>query len=180
MAEWIRLQLDLTTFEEAAFQRYVRRGRQSGLRFATLAELGDSPASRRSLYELNKTCSADIPGRGEFYTFREYLAQRIDVPSYDPRGVVLALDQGSWIGMAATSVQPEHGFAFSEMTGVLPAYRGQGISIAMKVLAIKYVRDCQLRWLRAFHHPANATAIAMNRRLGFVDEDPLMWPEAPG
>jgi L-amino acid N-acyltransferase YncA len=94
------------------------------------------------------------------------------VPSYDPRGVVLAIHDGTRIGMAATSMYPERGFAVSEMTGVLRSYRGRGISIAMKLIAIDYVRECNLRWLRAFRHHAQASAIAINRRLGFVDEDP--------
>ena len=127
------------------------------------------------LYELNKACSADIPDRGDFYQFEEYVAQRISVPFYDPRGVVLAIDAGTWVGMAATSMYPERGYAVSEMTGVLRRYRGQGVSIAMKVLAIEYVRERNLRWLRAGNGRANAPAIAMNRRLGFVDEDPRLW-----
>ena len=176
LVDWVKLQLDLAAFEDAPFQPYLRQSERAGLRFTTVAEIGDDHASRQSLYELNKTCSADIPGRGEFYTFEQYLAERIDVPSYDPQGIVLAIGHGTWIGMAATSMHPERDFAFSEMTGVLPAYRGQGVSIAMKLLAIEYVRgERHLRWLRAFHHPANAPAIAMNRRLGFVDEDPRIW-----
>ncbi|MGW5864856.1 hypothetical protein ACWFRJ_22090 [Streptomyces sp. NPDC055239] len=55
--------------------------------------------------------------RGEFYTYDEYVAQRIEVPTFDPHGVVLALDGESWVGMATTSIQPE-GHAFSEMTAL--------------------------------------------------------------
>jgi hypothetical protein len=69
-----------------------------------------------------------------------------------------------------TSIQREEGCAFSEMTGVLIAYRGRGISLALKVLAIGFVGRLGQRWLRTFHHSANATAIAMNRRLGFFDD----------
>ncbi|GAA3165699.1 hypothetical protein GCM10010466_65600 [Planomonospora alba] len=136
-----------------------------------MAALGDAAEHRHALYELNKTCSADIPERGEFYTLDEYLAQRIETPTYDPRGVVLAVDGGSWIGMAATSIRPE-GHAFSEMTGVLASHRGRGLSLAMKVLAIRYARSRGMRWLRTLHHPGNTSAIGMNRRLGFVDEEP--------
>ncbi|WP_330300500.1 hypothetical protein [Streptomyces sp. NBC_00503] len=46
------------------------------------------------------------PGRGEFYTFDAHLAERIDTATY-PKGVVLVLDGGTWIGMAATSLQAE-------------------------------------------------------------------------
>lgn len=37
-------------------------------------------------------------------------------------------------------------------------------------------RSRDLHWLRTFHHPRNVSAIAMNRRLGFVDEDPHRCP----
>lgn len=135
-----------------------------------MSGVGDSVGHRRALYELNKTCSADIPDRGEFYTFEDYLADRIETPTYDSQGVVLALDGGAWIGMAATSLRPAEGYAFSEMTGVLASHRGRGISLAMKLLAVEFARACGMHWLRTFHHPGNASAIGMNRRLGFVDD----------
>ncbi|MEJ7706130.1 MAG: GNAT family N-acetyltransferase [Nocardioidaceae bacterium] len=101
---------------------------------------------------------------------RNYLAERIYAPSYDPRGVVLAMDKTTWVGMATTSLRRAEGYAFSEMTGILSSYRGRGISLALKLLAIGFARSSDMRWLRTFHHPANASAIAMNRRLGFVDD----------
>lgn len=169
--EWVRLKLDLDAFDDARFEPYLRRCQQTGIEFTTMAAAGDTVEHRRALYNLNKTCSADIPERGEFYTFDEYLAQRIETPTYDPQGVVLALDSGSWVGMAATSLQPE-GHALSEMTGLLASHQGRGISLAMKLLAIGFARSHGMHWLRAFHHPDNAAAIAMNRRLGFVNDEP--------
>lgn len=161
--EWVRLMLDLSSFDAASFPET-----QGELAFTTLAELGDTAEHRRKLYELNKTCAADIPERGEFYSFEEYLAVRIEVPGYDAAGVVVALDGTEWVGFSMTSIRP--GFAFSEMTGVLAQYRGRGISLALKVLAIEFARKSGRRWLRAFHHPANAAAIGMNRRLGFFSD----------
>jgi GNAT superfamily N-acetyltransferase len=38
------------------------------------------------------------------------------------------------------------------MTGVLPSYRGRGISVAMKLLAIEFTRSNGVRWLRTLHH----------------------------
>jgi hypothetical protein len=38
------------------------------------------------------------------------------------------------------------------------------------VLAIRFARSNGYHCLRTFHHPRNANAIGMNRRLGFVDE----------
>jgi GNAT superfamily N-acetyltransferase len=170
VVDWVRLQLDVNEFDDAAFEPYLRRARESGIDFTTMAELGDTADHRRKLYELNKTCSADIPDRGEFYTYDEYVAQRIDVPTFDAGGVVLAIDDGAWIGMSTTSLHPDTGCAFSEMTGVLTPYRGQGLSLALKLLAIRFIRSSGYRHLVTFHHPRNVTAIAMNRRLGFVGQ----------
>jgi hypothetical protein len=61
---WLRLRLDLDKFDDAQFVAYQRRCQQSGINFTTIANLGDTSECRRALYELNKTCSADIPERG--------------------------------------------------------------------------------------------------------------------
>lgn len=173
--ERVRLQLDLAAFDDAAFVLYLHRCRTSGINFTSVSELGDDGENRRALYELNNACAADIPERGEFYTFDEYLTERIDTPAYDPDGVVIAVDDGRWVGMTTTSLHRAEDYAFSEMTGVLRSHRGQGISLAMKLLAITFARSRGIRWLRTFHHPDNASAIGMNRRLGFVDEDGQRW-----
>jgi len=88
---WIKLELDVRTFDATHFTGYVERCRTAGIRLTTLAELGDTSSHRRTLYELNKECSADIPDRGEFYTFEEYLESRIDVPSLRGRGISVAM-----------------------------------------------------------------------------------------
>ena len=84
MHGWVKLELDVRALDAARFTQYAERCQAAGIRLVTLAGLGDTPAHRRALYELNKECSADIPERGEFYTFEEYLARRIDAPSFDP------------------------------------------------------------------------------------------------
>lgn len=168
---WVRLTLDLNGFEAVRFEPYVRECRRAGIEFTTLAGLGDTPGNRWALYELDRACAADSPERGEFQTFDEYLAWRTATPAFDPYGVVLALDGGAWVGLAMTSVQPG-GDAFSEMTGLLAGYRGRGISPALKLLAVSFARSRGARRLRAVHHPANAPAIAVNRRFGFVGDGP--------
>lgn len=170
---WVKLELDIRTFDAARFEKYLERCRGAGIRLTTLEELGDTPRNRRRLYDLNKECSADIPDRGAFYSYEEYVERRVEVPSFTPRGVVIAVDGAGdgdpWCGMAATSDWRSDGFVFNEMTGVRAACRGRGISIAMKVFGIDFARHCEVDTVRTFHHPANASAIAMNRRLGYVD-----------
>ena len=69
MIESVKLQLDDTSFKGAAFQPYLERCKQSGLHFSTVADAGAGFDTNRMLYELNRTCSADIPDRGDFYQF---------------------------------------------------------------------------------------------------------------
>jgi len=64
LADAVKLQLDLMSCETSVFQPYLARCDRSGLRFTTVAETGDVFSSHQRLYELNETCSADIPGRG--------------------------------------------------------------------------------------------------------------------
>jgi len=71
------------------------------------------------------------------------------------------------VGMAATSLHD--GFAFSEMTGVIRSHRGRGLSLVLKVQAIAFAFSSGQCVIRTQHHPENVSAIAMNRRLGFVD-----------
>ncbi|WP_020576187.1 GNAT family N-acetyltransferase [Actinopolymorpha alba] len=80
----------------------------------------------------------------------------------------VAIDAGQWIGFSATSIQRAEDCAYSMMTGILRSHRGRGLSLALKLAAITFARESGVQWLRADHHPANAPAIAMNRRLGFV------------
>ncbi|MGW0706190.1 GNAT family N-acetyltransferase [Streptomyces sp. NPDC002643] len=169
--DWVRLQLDVTDFDLARFQPYVDKCRTSGIRLTTLSELGDTPDNRRALYELNKVCSADIPERGEFFSYEEYHRLRFEAPAYDPRGVVVALDGERWVGMAATSDRRKSGFVFNEMTGVRSCHRGRGLSLAMKTFGIGFAGMCGVSTVRTLHHPANAHAIAMNRTLGYVEAD---------
>jgi len=55
---------NVDVFEGGQFEAVLRRVKTTSVSLTTLSELGDSPAARRSLYELNKACSTDILKRG--------------------------------------------------------------------------------------------------------------------
>jgi ribosomal protein S18 acetylase RimI-like enzyme len=164
----VRLRLDLRTFNAAPYEPYRQRCLADGITFTTMADVGDTDAHRRQLYDLNRICAADIPERGAFFTFEQYVAVRLAPDLYEPAGVILAIDGAAWVGFSYVSVQPDD-VAHVMMTGVLPSHRGRGLSVALKLPAIAYARSRGARWMYAEHHPANTAAIAMNRRLGFVD-----------
>ena len=125
------------------------------------------------MFALNAECAADIPERGPFHTWEAYRRLRIDVSSFDPAGIVVALDGDRWVGLAGSADHRARGYLFNEITGVVRSHRRRGIALAMKVHHMDYVRSSDVRILRTVHHPANAAIIALNRRLGYTD---ATWP----
>ena len=99
----VRLCLDIQSFDASLWQHYVRDNERAGIRFQSLSELGDTATQRKLLYELNKTCSADILGRGPFYTYEEYRDVRLGVDTFTPAGIILAVDGDTWVGMSTAS-----------------------------------------------------------------------------
>jgi len=137
-----------------------------------LADLGNTLENQRKLVEPNKECSADIPERGAFYTWDEYERQRIDVDSFDPRGVILALDVDRWLGMCALPHQPGADWVLVEMTGVVRPHRRRGLSLALKAYALPLANAVRsnVRFLGVLARDAVEPALS-DTRLYFTCED---------
>ena len=78
--DWVRLELDVTSFDPTGFTEVTANVAASGITLVTFAELGDTATNQRALYELNAECSADIPGRAPFFTWPEFQEHGLDVP----------------------------------------------------------------------------------------------------
>ncbi len=167
--EWIELGLDLQAFDERAAAERLRPKALESFTLVTLEQLGLGTEQQQHLFELNRECARDIPDRGRFHTFRQYVTERIDTPTFDPRAIVIALYDGEWVGMAAASSHLDDGFMHDEMTGVLRAFRGRGLALALKVANIRRMRMLGATSVRTRQNAANTAAIALNRSLGYVD-----------
>ncbi len=101
-------------------------------------------------------------------------SKQMDGPEWDPNAAIVAEnDAGDWVGMSIVGFQEHTNIGWTSMTGVLPAYRGQGLALALKLRAIDaaLARGCPL--ILTENHEDNAPMRAINRKLGFV-------PDAPG
>jgi len=145
----------------------------SGVSLASIAELGDTEQLRRRVYELNKECAADIPGRGQFFSYDEYIQRRFLADGYQPEGAILALEGDELIGLCVISHVPGREWAFIEMTGVRRSHRRRGLATALKTAAIRQARRWGVTTVRTVHHPANTPIITANRTLGFLDKNKL-------
>ena len=160
----VKLELDLAGFDPLAVP--VPRLRPP-LRVTTLAELQDTPGNRHRIYELNKACSADIPERGEFFSYAEYVERRFETDTFRADGQILVIDEDTMTGMCAVSYREDRSWAFIEMTGVLPSHRRRGLATLLKVNALTTAQRWGARTVRTINHPANNPILTANRRLGF-------------
>lgn len=163
------LRLRVADFDVDTWQRSLDDCARSGIRFHSLAELGDNETNRRRLHELNKELSANIPGDvGTFDSFEQHRAERLEVDAFNPSGVFLVLDGNSWVGVAMVS-QRKPDLAFNEMTGVLRAHRRRGIVTNRKVLSFRFAQSLSVTFLDTSNAAESGGVIAMNRSLGYVD-----------
>lgn len=165
--EWMRLELEIRNFMPVPLVTALA----PDIRMMTLPELGDDERRRRQIYDLNKECAADIPERGEFFTWTQYQRVRFDVPQFRPDGQLLAVARDELVGLCQVSQRPGVGWAFVEMTAVRRGWRGYGIAIRLKLAAIEAARGWGCTQLRTVNHPNNGAIIAVNRKLGFHDAD---------
>ncbi|HEV2404477.1 MAG TPA: GNAT family N-acetyltransferase [Ktedonobacterales bacterium] len=164
--------LDLTTFDERPFVTTLDATRAAGIRFFSLADLGDTMDARRSLYEVERVIARDIPGGSESATrpFEIFLREVCDPAHYRPEAQLVAADGEEWVGLASVLDYPANASMYNGVTGVLPAYRGRGIATALKLLALRAARTRGAATIRTNNDSENAPMLAINRRLGYQPE----------
>lgn len=164
--------LGLATFDERPFLPTLDAARAAGIRFFSLADLGDTMEARRKLYEVERVVARDIPGGSESATrpFEIFLREVCDPAQYRPDTQLVAAAGEDWIGMAGVLDFPANRSMYNGITGVLPAYRGRGVAKALKVLAIEAARARGAAYVRTNNDSQNAPMLAINRALGYQPE----------
>lgn len=160
--------LDVTTFDERPFVGAIEAVEAQGIRFSTLADMGNSLDAQRNLYEINRRYALDVPGREQtFAPFERFRQQVFAADWYRADGQIVALDGDRWIGMSAVGYFEEANFMINNMTGVEPSYRGRGIASALKLLTIRCARRYGAAYIRTNNNSENAPILAINRKLGY-------------
>jgi GNAT superfamily N-acetyltransferase len=160
--------LDLATFDEDPVAGIVAAAEATGIRFFTLADLGDTEEAQRRLYALNRRLALDIVGLDDtFAPFEEFRKAVCGASWYQPDGQIVAADGDTWIGMAAVGYFAETNSMYNMMTGVDAAYRGRGLAQALKLLAIRCARRYGADYIRTNNDAENAAMLAVNRKLGY-------------
>lgn len=165
--DWV---LDLSGFDAVPYAGLEERLRAQGIVLQTYAELAADPQRLSKLYELDWAIWQSIP-YGQAVTKRtlaQFAAQEIDHPKFIANACFIAVKAGEFLGYSNLT-ESDVGFS-TEMTGVLPAWRGRGIATALKLAGIRYAQSHNAQRLDTQNDAINHPMIALNQKLGFVEE----------
>jgi GNAT superfamily N-acetyltransferase len=160
--------IELSAFDERPFAGLMEAVEASGIRFFSLADVGDTEEARRKLHAVNVQAVADTPGSdGAFPGFAEFNEMFNTASWFRPEGQLLAVDGDEAIGLAAVGYFAETNSMYNMITGVLPAYRGRKIAQALKLLTIRCAKTFGAATIRTNNDSENAPMLAINRKLGY-------------
>lgn len=164
--------LDLGAFDERPLLSALDAARAAGIRFATMTDVGDTEEARRKLWEVESITVRDIPGfaGSTVRPFESFNEQVCGAPGYRPDCQIVAQDGAVWVGLARLDLTEATEAMYNAITGVLPACRGRGIALALKLLAIRAAQRYGVRYLRTNNDAENAPMLAVNRKLGYRPE----------
>lgn len=167
--------LPLAGFDERPFVGALDSARAAGVRFFTLADVGDTVDARRKAHALEQSLAGDVPGGSEAATrpFEAYVREVCDAPTYRADCQFIAASGGEdapWVGLASLELLAGNNAMYNGLTGVLPAYRGHSIAQALKLLAVRAARRYGVAYIRTNNDSLNAPMLAINRKFGYQPE----------
>lgn len=166
--------LDVATCNLAPFVSYVGQARKLGVELTTLAdELGRDPSCLPAIYQSHCTLAFDVPreepGPPPPHSFKDFLAWQVEHRTILKEAYFLAKRGDAIVGESQLKRSVgDAGVLYQDLTAVVPAYRGQGVAMALKVLTVQYAQRNGYREIRTDNHTRNAPMLAINAKLGFV------------
>lgn len=132
------------------------------------ADIGDSEASRRRLYDLYYETDADTPGI-EMWGQDAYddWANIFRAGWFRPEGCLIAVADGEWVGLNLIGPKDADDYT-TDFTGVRRPWRGRGLALALKARGIEWARSQGAKRIHTFNDDRNGPMRAINGRLGFV------------
>ncbi|HYF75717.1 MAG TPA: GNAT family N-acetyltransferase [Symbiobacteriaceae bacterium] len=168
---WFESLLPVADARDAEFEAAIPRLEAEGVRFFTFA---DQPgeATERALYELDRATSADNPGEDlpDFLPLDEWRKHTVGAPLFRPDLLWIAAHGDRLIGLTELKVQRGAAGLITGFTGVLREYRGRGIAMTLKIHAVRTARRLGAPYIRTNNDARNGPMLAINRKLGFVQE----------
>jgi GNAT superfamily N-acetyltransferase len=174
--------LDVPSFDFAAFSTAEERAASQGITLTTLArelaEHGEDETMLRAIYEAENAAFLDVPfpDPATSIEWDEWRKWVLEAPNRLPDAFFLAKDGDRYAGVSNLNRKPEQpDVIFQGFTGVVPAYRGKGVAMALKMQTVKYARDNGYREIRTGNNTRNRPMLRINEAMGFVKQP--VWIE---
>lgn len=166
-----RSRLRLDQWNGAAFAPYVERAKAAGIRFSNFAAEITGEESYERCYDFVGRLMDDMPGalgrnRAPYERWRNNFRTR---PEMNPGGWIMAIDGDRWVGLSSVVKREDDGY-FTGFTGIEREYRGRGIALALKVVALVHAQSVGATVIYTSNHSVNAPMLAVNRKLGYEPE----------
>ena len=97
-------------------------------------------------------------------------------PGIDPATTIIALRGGAVVGITLTEVK-ENSAAYTFITGVARDARRRGIALALKLRALRALRERGVKLFGTTNDEQNAAMRGINRKLGYIPEPPTVMYE---
>ncbi|MBM3470197.1 MAG: GNAT family N-acetyltransferase [Armatimonadetes bacterium] len=166
--------LDVAGVNLDRFRDYQERAARLGVTITTLQEeLRRDTNCLEAVYQAHCVLDMGVPGDDPEPptppTQEEFLAQEVRHPRVLPDAFFLAKMGDLYVGESALKRSDgDPGLLHQQLTAVLPAYRGQGIAVALKAATIAYAQERGYRVIRTFNSSHNEAMLAINAKFGFV------------
>jgi ribosomal protein S18 acetylase RimI-like enzyme len=165
--------LDTHDFNLSRFQGAVDRAAGRGITITTLVQERERGADwLPRLYELHAAITRDIPLPGHPHPapglawFERYAC---GLPVSMPDAYFIATDGQRYVGESCLHrIEAAPDELSQKTTGVLSAYRGYGIAVALKLRTIAYARQHGYARIWTGVESNNPSMLAINAKLGFV------------
>lgn len=183
--ERIDAYIDVPSFDASRFDDPDAAAGRMGVRLATYAELVEEHASdleafQRAMFENLWAMARDIPSATPMPEapppFEQVRRMLFEGPGIDPATTVLALRGDEVVAVTITTLK-ESGTAYTNLTGVLRSERGKGIALALKLRALRALKERGVKRFGTTNDEKNAAMRSINHKLGYVPDPPTTMYE---
>ena len=175
--------VDVEAFDLAAFGDPDEAAQKAGVRlvpYDVLArERGTTPealeAFQRELYGVMSEASQDIPSAEPIHNppFEAIREMYFGDKGFNHPASIIAVRDGKPVGSTITIIN-DAGVAYTVHTGMLRSERGKGIATALKLRAIRALKERGAKQFGTTNDEANAAMRGINRRLGYQPDPPTV------
>lgn len=168
-------ELDLTTFETAAYAPALEKVIAHGVTFTDLVGADPATTERYLNFVADRlTETPDLAGhpRWPLDQVREMLRLdgTADFPARPDWLILAVAPGGAWLGTTAMIRFRTRPVLYNELTAVIPGARGRGLALPLKLQAIARAQAEGYVRMRTNNLSTNAPMLRVNHQLGFVPQ----------